>query len=116
MAKRHKYNQRFSILTRKSDPVRDDNGQVDWTDADNFDTTFTGDCRLESQTSREFVQKSQQFNTLSQILVTRSCTETRAVDGRCRVTLNGRVLDVLGSYDKEERRDEVFILCGEVTA
>lgn len=113
----HQYPKKLIVKSRKAAPVRDENGEVDWTNDDNFDVRFSCWGRVLNQTGREFVQLSQQFGALDTVLAVPSSSETRAIIATDRVTYDGgRTLDVLSAYDREDRQDEVVIACGEVTA
>lgn len=103
----------ITIQKRIASPVRDANNKTDWTDPANYETHLATFCRIEKQSGREFMFARQLQSDLSAILIVRSSSLTRQVDATFRVLFRGRTLEVVESFDIEERLAEIEIHCRE---
>lgn len=103
----------IAIKKRKAAPTRDANGKVDWNDAANYDDYHSTFARFGNQGGREFQSAKQAQQEISAVLITRSSSKTRDLDGTYRIVFRGRTLEVIESFDLAESLDEVQILCKE---
>jgi len=101
------------IKKRVSEPTRDENNKVDWTDSANYETRISTFCRVKNQSGRQYFAAKQIQSEVSEILVTRSNESTRAISSTDRITFRNRTLEIVESYDVGERLAEVEIHCKE---
>jgi head-tail adaptor len=108
------YNRPLTIQRIVAAPDEDDYGQIDLTDADNWETVYTGFCRKLTQGSREFIRATRLDTAATCVLeLPWASTLAALAPQRVRILFDGHRYELNGTTDPDDEHAKVQLLCSE---
>lgn len=105
--------QRVTVQTIKSSPTRNDSNEIDLNDDANWETHCRRWAKVVPRGGREFFQSDETQSEITHDVTLPSDPQTRAITSAMRIAWGAKRLQIVTTFDVENRRIEQYAGCRE---